>query len=104
MEQLLTLMKALGLPLVIQKGDNKHKGFFITDVRYNQDNYNNLCDFVNSNYPKLSVSHKDSTYKDSITLVDNVPTIEQVIDNKEVIFVSPSTDNPYTDYDSVDLS
>ena len=104
MDTLITLMKKLGLPLVIQKGTNANKGFFITNVRYNQYNYNALCDYVNDKYPNLVVSHKDATYKDSITLVDNIPTIEKVIDQSEVIFVSPSSNNKLTDYDSVDLT
>ncbi len=104
METLIKLMKKLGTPLVLQKGENANKGFFITQLRYNQDNFNTLCDFVNDNYPKLIVSHIEETYKDSITLVDNVPTLEKVIDKPAVIFVSPSSNNKYTDYDSVDLS
>ena len=104
-KQLLNIMKSLGTPLVMVKGPNAGKGFFITDVRFNADRYSELCDFVSANCSNLSVSHKEETLKDTIAIGDNgVPTIKQVIDTNAVIFVTPPMDNEYNDLESVDIT
>ena len=104
-EQLLKLMKSLGTPLAMVKGPNAGKGFFITNVRFNDDRYAALCEFVSSNCSNLTVSHKAETLKDTITSNDaGVPMVKQVVDTESVIFVTPPMDNEYNDLESVDVS
>ena len=97
-EQLLKLMKSLGTPLAMVKGPNAGKGFFITNVRFNDDRYAALCEFVSSNCSNLTVSHKAETLNDTITSNDaGVPMVKQVVDTESVIFVTPPMDNEYND-------
>ena len=104
-EQLLKLMKSLGTPLAMVKGPNAGKGFFITNVRFNDDRYSALCEFVSDKCSNLTVSHKAETFKDTITTnSDGVPMVKQIVDTPEVIFVTPPQDNEYNDLESVDIS
>ena len=103
--QLLKLMKSLGTPLAIRKGDNAGKGFFIVDVRYNSDNFKALQAFVSDKCADLSVSHKAEVTEQNISVDEHgTPIMVTNVKSKEIIFVSPIKANEYNDLEAVEIN